>query len=263
MAVDDELKKRIHSEIERATVKIFVYNEFQGTGFFITPDGYLLTAYHCLDQYGFADNIIIKTNFGKEFKAQFEEGKSSKFFDIAVLKVDGNISISLPLGVVSKEHVFDDIVALGYPAGHRDDNQQIGIYPGKISKFRDDFKIENNAIKGPGQSGGPVYHYPTKRIIGVAVEGYKSEVMTDTALAARLEPLFDKWPELEHKSDEVAKSWNQRLNKLIPKPNKELKKPQRQTIVKQTIHNEGANIGTQPIIGDVNTLNMTFGSNKN
>jgi hypothetical protein len=263
MAVDDELKKRIHSEIERATVKIFVYNEFQGTGFFITPDGYLLTAYHCFDQYPvFADNIIIKTNFGKEFKAPFEEAKSSKLFDIAVLKVDENISISLPLGVVSKEHIFDDIVALGYPAGHRDDNQQIGIYPGKISKFRDDFKIENNAIKGPGQSGGPVYHYPTKRIIGVAVEGYKSEVMTDTALAARIDPLFDKWSELQNITAEVAKSWDERLALFVPKENKTTKV--QQPVTKQIVNNKDAEIGTQNnFAGDINSLNMTFGSNKN
>jgi len=257
--VDDEFKKRIHREIEKATVKIFVYNEFQGTGFFITPDGYLLTAYHCLEQcYNFADNIIVKTNFGNKFKAQFEDGKSSKPFDIAVLKVDENISICLPLGVVSKEHVSDPVVALGYPAGHRDDNQEIGVYSGEISKFRDDFKIENNAVKGPGQSGGPVYHYPTKRIIGVAVEGYNSEVMTDTALAARLEPLFDKWSELQNITTDVAKSWDEHLAIFVPKENETA---QVQSVTNHIVNNKGANIDTQQYIDKVDTLNMTFNKN--
>lgn len=246
--VDDEVKKLIHREIEKATVKIFVYDEFQGTGFFITPDGYLLTAYHCLGQY--AENITIKTNFGKEFKAQFEEDKSSKDFDIAVLKVDETIDISLPLGVVSKEHVSDPIVALGYPAGHRDDNQEIGVYSGEISRFRDDYKIENNVIKGPGQSGGPIYHYPTQRIVGVAVEGYKCEVMTDTALATRIEELLKKWPELQNITSDVAKSWDEQLAMFLPKD-----QPKTKNI---TIDNRGANIKAQQYIEKIDNLTQNF-----
>jgi hypothetical protein len=47
---DEALKKRIHSEIANATVKILVADEFQSTGFFITPDGYALTAYQSIGE---------------------------------------------------------------------------------------------------------------------------------------------------------------------------------------------------------------------
>ncbi|WP_293275386.1 hypothetical protein [Microcoleus sp. PH2017_18_LLB_O_A] len=36
--------KRIEQYIKNATLKIFVNGEFIGTGFFITRDGYVLTA---------------------------------------------------------------------------------------------------------------------------------------------------------------------------------------------------------------------------
>jgi len=34
----------------------------------------------------------------------------------------------LPLGVVSDEHIMDEIIAVGYPAGHKPENTHIKIY---------------------------------------------------------------------------------------------------------------------------------------
>jgi S1-C subfamily serine protease len=168
--VNDELKKLIHPEIKKAIVKIFVRDEFKGTGFFITQDGYLLTAYHCLGL--LPAEIVIETNFGDKFEAKLDDGNSVIKNDIAVLKVDCTTNHCLPLGILSKEaHVSDEVVAFGYPAAHKNENYQIGTYSDKISRFRKDNKIEiPNALKGQGQSGGPVYHYATRCIVALTTE---------------------------------------------------------------------------------------------
>ena len=66
-------------------MKILVDDNFQGTGFFITPDGYVLTAYHCIGAY--FTKIAIHSPFYGEIIAQLDADKSLKEFDIAVLKV--------------------------------------------------------------------------------------------------------------------------------------------------------------------------------
>jgi S1-C subfamily serine protease len=209
--LNEQLKKHIHRELTGASVKIFeqVGNnyEFRGTGFFITPDGYLLTAYHCVKDA--PDDIFVKTHFDGQFKAVLDQRKSLRDseYDIAVLKIDYQPNHYLPLGIVTDEHITDEIVAVGYPAGHKPENTQIKIFMGRISGFRTDNKIENDAVKGQGQSGGLVYHYKTHRVIGLATAGYKPEVILNTGLATRFQPLFRKWRELEQINRAVAKNW--------------------------------------------------------
>ena len=211
--LDEAIKKRIHNEIANATVKILVAGEFQGSGVFITPDGYVLTAYHCIGEC--PPTITVETRFGEQFNAELDEAKSLKHpdYDIAVLKVYDKATHYLPLGIISTQNVTDEIVTTGYPAGSIKDNQEIGIYFGNISRFRG-HKIENDAMKGRGHSGGLVYHYLTHRVIGLVTEGYKSEVMLNTGLATRFDTLFQKWPGLETINNKVAQVWEKRLLEL-------------------------------------------------
>ncbi len=213
--MDDALKKRVHNEIANATVKILLANEFQGSGAFITPDGYVLTAFHCIKD--FAPPITIETRFGETFKAKLDEAKTLKHFDydIAVLKINEKAAHYLPLGMISRRNVTDDVVATGYPAGDDPRHDKPVYLFSRISQIRADNKIQiPDAIKGRGQSGGPVYHYATKRVIGLATEGYKQEVIMDTGLATRFDPLFEKWPELEIINNKVAQTWEKRLVEL-------------------------------------------------
>jgi len=143
-------------------------------------------------------------------------------YDIAVLKIDYQPNHYLPLGIVSDEHITDEIVAVGYPAGHKPENTQIKTFVGNISGFRTDNKIENDAVKGQGQSGGLIYHYKTHRIIGLATAGYKPEVMLNTGLATRFEPLLKKWREFKQINQVVAQAWIKRLREKTPPPDKPL-----------------------------------------
>jgi hypothetical protein len=218
----EQIKKNIHPKLTDASVKIFEKvnqnYEFRGSGFFITPDGYLLTAYHCVGEA--PDDIYVKTHFDGKFKAVLDQRKSLRApeFDIAVLKIDYQPNHYLPLGMVSDEHITDEIVAVGYPAGHKPENTQIKTFIGHISGFRTDNKIENDAVKGQGQSGGLVYHYKTHRVIGLATAGYKPEVILNTGLATRFEPLFKKWREFKQINQVVAQTWDDGLSPSPPPP---------------------------------------------
>lgn len=205
-----DLRKQIDRTMENATVKISVANNFKGTGFFITPDGYVLTAYHCIGEY--PPEITVATRFDGNFTARLDADKTLKQLDIAVLKVEHCTNDCVPLGRVSNQHKEDEIVALGHPAGHRPENQEIATYSGKISRFCSNQQFETEAIKGQGQSGGPVYHYQTKRVIGLAVSGYdpNETKVFGIGRAAQFDDLFKRWPALEAINEEVAKAWEKR-----------------------------------------------------
>ena len=132
-----------------------------------------------------------------------------------MLKIYEQAAHCLPLGTISTQNVTDEIVAMGYPAGDNPKHNKIGFFFSQISQIRADNKIQiPDAIKGRGQSGGPVYHYATKRLIGLATEGYKPDVIMDTGLVTRFDALFEKWQELEIINDKVAQAWEKRLLEL-------------------------------------------------
>jgi len=211
----EQLKKTIHRELTDASVKIFEKvnsnYEFRGTGFFITPDGYLLTAYHCVGES--PDDIFVKTHFDGKFKAVLDQRKSLRAseYDIAVLKIDYKPNHYLPLGFVGDKHKGEQLVTTGYPASDIADNQEIGIYFGTISRFRGNQIEMDGAAKGQGHSGGLVYHYKTHRIVGLVVAGYKPEKILNAGLATRFQALFKKWRELEQINQAVAKRWIKQL----------------------------------------------------
>jgi len=119
------------------------------------------------------------------------------------------------LGLITKEQISDSVVTVGYPAGNRADNQEVGVYQGYISRWRNDDCLElSDAIKGKGHSGSLVYHYDTARVIGVVTDRYKESVMVDAGLATKLEKLFAKWTQLEQLNQETITVWEKKLQSL-------------------------------------------------
>jgi len=203
--VKTELKKIIHSEIEKALVKIWVNAELKGTGFFITPDGYLLTAYHCVKDY--ALGIKLETSTG-DFKAKMYQ--PLEMVGLAVLKANYTPSHCVPIGKMSeKVQASDEIVVLDHSA-HADS--------GKISRLKSN-KIElSNSVE---KSGAPIFHYATRRIIGLVLG--KGQAISFT-------PLFAIWPDLEQTSDDVAKVWDERLKNMTQEQASEMEaEPQKDT----------------------------------
>ena len=201
----------LQQTLAKATVKIAIGGQFKGTGFFIPPDGYILTAFHVI---GVAPpEITVQMFTGEWLPAQFDATKSLPQQDLAILKVNARPAVCVPLGVISSQQVTDAVLSVGYPLGDRADNPHLGFYDGSISRLRDDGKIETDAVRGQGQSGGLLYHHASQRVIGVAVEGYKPERMI-VGLAQRLDSLLAQWAELPEITARVARQWDKQMQWL-------------------------------------------------
>ena len=201
----------LQQTLAKATVKIAIGGQFKGTGFFITPDGYILTAFHVI---GVAPpEITVQMFTGEWLPAQFDATKSLPQQDLAILRVNARPAVCVPLGVISSQQVTDAVLSVGYPLGDRADNPHLGFYDGSISRLRDDGKIETDAVRGQGQSGGLLYHHASQRVIGVAVEGYKPERMI-AGLAQRLDSLLAQWAELPDITARVAQQWDKQMPEI-------------------------------------------------
>ncbi len=252
--INDDLKKLALDQLELATVKIFTTTGFKGTGFFITPEGYILTAWHCIEEvirYGTISQITIEYD-GKKFTAQLDQEKSIKEHDIAIIKIDYYPKVCVPLGRIAEQPNTDDVISVAYPAAYIEGKDKIGAYPGTISRLFDDDTVEIIGIQGKGHSGGLIYHYASQRVIGMAIQLYNKDVMTNAGLAVKFDCLLGKrWLE---GNDEVGRVWDERLN--TSKSDSELATSEKKVKVEQNIENKGE-IGKQVNIGHVNgTVNM-------
>jgi len=216
--MDNPLKKWVQDELEQITVKISTSPKstgFKGTGFFITTEGYILTAWHCIQEaiaLG-SDDVFIECHNGKKLIGQLKPKQSIEDLDIAVIKTKHELNNCVPLGCVPENPNDDDIISIGYPGIHKN-NAGIGSYSGKITRLVG-FDIEiKDAIQGQGQSGGLIYHYATHRIVGVVKEIYKEDMLRSAGLATRVDFLFSKWSELTDINEEIAKDWDKRLDKF-------------------------------------------------
>ena len=125
-----------------------------GSGFIITPDGYILTNYHVV---GDADEI--KVSMGQKDKEKFTAKKIGwdQKIDIALLKIDAQDLPTVVLGDSDKVKVGDWVVAIGSPFQFTH-TLTAGIVSAKGRRLGgpyDDF-IQTDASINPGNSGGPL-----------------------------------------------------------------------------------------------------------
>ncbi|HKD08686.1 MAG TPA: DegQ family serine endoprotease [Bryobacteraceae bacterium] len=123
-----------------------------GSGVIISPEGYILTNNHVVDD---ANSVVVTLHDKREFKARVI-GTDART-DIAVIKIDGGSFPSLTLGDSSKVEVGDIVLAIGNPFG-------VGqtVTSGIVSATGrgglgieqvEDF-IQTDAPINPGNSGG-------------------------------------------------------------------------------------------------------------
>jgi serine protease Do len=136
-----------------------------GTGFFISADGFVLTAYHVVDKSDLGSSSEFKRSIQyvaispDETEYDLELIGFDAYFDLAVLKANVPSSVPfLPLAETpSKER--DSIVAIGnsrgdFLQGRAGQISRIGVDRPQ-ARFADD-TIEVSAALAPGDSGGPV-----------------------------------------------------------------------------------------------------------
>ncbi|HCS13193.1 MAG: trypsin [Zetaproteobacteria bacterium CG06_land_8_20_14_3_00_59_53] len=126
-----------------------------GTGFIISPDGYVVTNNHVVQE---ATEVVVKLRDGKEYKAKVI-GTDEKL-DVGLLKIDAKNLHTVKLGDSDKLRVGDWVVAIGNPFG-LEQTVTAGIVSAKgrvIGAGPYDSFIQTDAAINPGNSGGPLFN---------------------------------------------------------------------------------------------------------
>lgn len=131
-----------------------------GSGFLISPDGYILTNHHVA---GNASEIIVTMSDGEKYDAEIIG--ADKISDVALLKIDGENLPFLELADSDDIIIGEWVVAFGNPFGLFDLNAKPTVTVGVISNSGIDFiqdqriykkMIQTDAAISSGNSGGPL-----------------------------------------------------------------------------------------------------------
>jgi serine protease Do len=141
-----------------------------GSGFIISPDGYILTNNHVVEG---ADRVNVILADKREFEARVV-GRDPNT-DIAVVKVDARNLPTVRLGDADALEVGDWVLALGYPLDLGQTTtagivsakgRSIGIMGRSGAEAPLEHFIQTDAAINPGNSGGPLVDLQG-RVIGV------------------------------------------------------------------------------------------------
>ncbi len=129
-----------------------------GSGFIVSPRGFIVTNYHVLAD---AKSITVQTAAGVTYK-DVELIHLDKDRDFAVIKIPTTSAPSVQLGDSDKAQVGERLVVIGTPLGLFENTVSDGL----VSGLRNGV-IQISAPVSPGNSGGPVFNSKGE-VIGVA-----------------------------------------------------------------------------------------------
>jgi serine protease Do len=139
-----------------------------GSGFIVSPDGYVLTNAHVVDG---ASTVQVKLTDRREFTAKVV-GTDPKS-DIALLKVDARDLPAVKIGNAKNVKVGQWVVAMGSPFGF-ENSVTAGIVSAKSRSLPGDGYvpfIQTDVAVNPGNSGGPLFDLDGN-VIGVNSQIY-------------------------------------------------------------------------------------------
>jgi len=134
----------------------------QGSGFIISPDGYILTNNHVV---GEADKIVVTLQDGKEYDTAKLIGTDPKS-DVALIKIDAQDLPVIELGDSDALQIGEWVIAVGSPFGLQA-TVTVGVVSAKsrgvgITEYED--FIQTDAAINPGNSGGPLLNVDGKAV---------------------------------------------------------------------------------------------------
>ena len=147
------------------------FQEGRGSGFIVSPEGYILTNNHVIDG---ADRVVVRLTDRREFTAEIVGADPNT--DLAVLKIDAEGLTPAALGHSADARVGEWVLAIGNPLG---DNLTFTVtsgiisakgrgslgLPGRTVTSIQDF-IQTDAAINPGNSGGPLVNLQGE-VIGI------------------------------------------------------------------------------------------------
>ena len=139
-----------------------------GSGFMISPDGYILTNAHVVDS---ADEIVVKLTDKREFKAKVIG--TDKRTDVALIKIEANGLPAARMGDPEKLKVGEWVVAIGSPFGF-ENSVTAGIVSAKGRSLpQENFVpfIQTDVAINPGNSGGPLFNMKGE-VVGINSQIY-------------------------------------------------------------------------------------------
>jgi serine protease Do len=126
-----------------------------GSGFIISPDGFILTNAHVVDA---ADEITVRLTDKREFKARVIG--ADKRSDLALIKIDAAGLPAVRMGDPNRLRVGEWVIAIGSPFGF-DNTVTAGIVSAKGRSLpQESFVpfIQTDVAINPGNSGGPLFN---------------------------------------------------------------------------------------------------------
>ncbi len=135
-----------------------------GSGFIVSPDGYVLTNGHVVAD---ASEVIVKLVDKREFKAKVIG--ADRRTDVALLKIDATGLPAVKIGDPQKVRVGEWVAAIGSPFGF-DNSVTAGIVSAKARWIPDGGSyvpfIQTDVAVNPGNSGGPLFNM-NGEVIGI------------------------------------------------------------------------------------------------
>src|SRR5262245_52198881 len=139
----------------------------EGSGFVISPDGYILTNAHVVDD---ANEVTVRMTDRREYRAKVVG--MDRRTDVAVLKIDAK---NLPVVQVGDPHGLkagEWVIAIGSPFGF-ENSVTAGIVSATARSLSDAYTpfIQTDVAVNPGNSGGPLFNLKGE-VVGINSQIY-------------------------------------------------------------------------------------------
>jgi serine protease Do len=142
-----------------------------GSGFFINPDGYLITNFHVIEGETELSVEVYHQNNGQLQRDTYKQVRIvaiNKFHDLSLLKIEDKNAPKfkyVTLGNSEALNVGDSVFAIGSPLGLERTVTQ-GILSTKTRELEGELYLQTSTQINPGNSGGPLFNLAGE-VVGV------------------------------------------------------------------------------------------------
>jgi serine protease Do len=141
----------------------------QGSGFIVSPDGYILTNGHVVEEAG---EVTVRTTDRREYSAKVVGMDAST--DVAVLKIEAKDLPTVRLGDPAKLKPGEWVIAIGSPFGF-ENSVTAGIVSATSRAMGENTTytsyIQTDVAVNPGNSGGPLFNLQGE-VVGINSQIY-------------------------------------------------------------------------------------------